>query len=183
MPQRTPADFYARFYATSKLNTCWSYAHKIPWWPFWQNVLRIFLGFHPHSAMLQTNFERETHISFEGIIQNINIIFLDVIIANVWTWTDSESFSYRPKNIISTRSKWRWSMFLLFSSSTTPLSEKNQSVWWPVWATEESSGGWIEHNLTINSRIYLITTDQRPDNPHPPKPAHHCKLLVDPVRW
>ena len=155
MPQRTPADFYARFYATSKLNTCWSYAHKIPWWPFWQNVLRIFLGFHPHSAMLQTNFERETHISFK----------------------------YTPQNIISTRSKWRWSMFLLFSSSTTPLSEKNQSVWWPVWATEESSGGWIEHNLTINSRIYLITTDQPPDNPHPPKPAHHCKLLVDPVRW
>ena len=44
--------------------------------------------------------------------------------------------------------------------SATPLSKTQQQVW-PVSATEESPGGWIEHNLMINPCItwsQLIST-------------------------
>ena len=153
MPQRTPVDFYARFYATSKLNTCWSYAHKIPWWPLSQNVLRIFLCFHPHSAMLWTNFKgtlqgRGKYFTKVSYFWRV-VVLIDYKCLDLNEFSSTESFLARTKEkkVILTRSKYHnHPSFCLLSSLSTPSSRKNQSVW-PVSATEECWGGWIEHNL------------------------------------
>ena len=155
MPQRTPVDFYAKFYATSKLNTWWSYAHKIPWWPLSQNVLRIFLSFHPHSAMLWTNFEGIIYEKKNCTAKTSH--FLRVLIGrkclDLNQFSSKGSFSARAKDeeaILPKSKDHNHPSFYFLSSLSTPPSRKNQSVW-PVSATEECWGGWIEHNLMRSS--------------------------------
>ena len=152
MPQRTPADFYARFYATSKLNTCWSYAHKIPWWPLHLNVLRIFLCFHPHRAMLWTNFKgtlqgRGKYFTKVSYFWRV-VVLIDYKCLDLNEFSSTESFLARTKE-----KKWFWQgqnitithLSVCYHLCPHLPSRKNQSVW-PVSATEESWGGWIDHN-------------------------------------